>query len=316
MSAESFFDRVNFQGDPNDLVQKICDDYRLGEPASFSVPAMGYEDLNIALKTPRGPRFAKLFASSRTKKESRRIVGSIEKALNAGVIHPRIFVDHTGHPLHAVTGFGDPIWMVLMDYVDGGTVLESGKPLQGVERQRIIQQAALINSLDYYPARIHDSWAVVNLPAEFKHKREALTPSEDMVIKRVLDRFTQVPKKLPRAFVHGDIRSSNVMRSNNGNLYIIDFAVSNRQPRIVELAVLLTDLFYDLKNPISTYEWVVTEYQKHQKLTEEELDCLPIFIQASHAMNVLGAQYERAQGNTLNENNEWLRLGRLGLGID
>lgn len=105
------------------------------------------------------------------------------------------------------------------------------------------------------------------------------------------------------------------MRRIKGELSIIDFAVANWQPRIVELAVLLSDLFLNQANPTRALDWITNEYQKYHKLTLEELEYLPLFIRVSHAMNVLGASYERAQGNTLGENNEWLKLGRIGLGL-
>ena len=53
--------------------------------------------------------------------------------------------------------------------------------------------------------------------------------------------------KLEHSFVHGDIVSSNVMRDKNGKLWIIDYAVSNYLPRIVDLAVSAYNLCTDPK---------------------------------------------------------------------
>lgn len=137
------------------------------------------------------------------------------------------------------------------------------------------------------------------------------------VISPLVEEFRSIPlNDLPHAFVHGDTISSNVMKDKMGKLYIIDFSVSNWYPRIQQLAVLLCDLYFDSTNPevfMKKYRWAMDEYQKHTKLTTEELKALSVFAKAAYTMHVIGASYERSQGNTEGENNTWFSLGGKGL---
>jgi Ser/Thr protein kinase RdoA (MazF antagonist) len=317
MSSESFFNRVNFSGSPLELASQICTDYGIGQLQGFTVPPMGYEDLNIALRTSEGVYFAKVFSSFRDETAAKRYVTTMETVLNAGVNHPFLYRGPEGSNLHQIPAEGDHLRMVLMQYIDSGTVLENDQPLTIPERHHLIHQATVINSLDYRPKFVYDSWAIMNLPSQFDLKKTALSKEDELVIGHIADKFNDIPlSDLPSAFVHGDIRSSNVMKGNAGELHIIDFAVANWQPRVVELAVLLSEIFFDEANPTSDPSWVINEYQRYLKLSEEELKYLPLFVQVGHAMNVLGACYEKAQGNTLGENSEWLRKGRKGLGFD
>ncbi len=316
MVTEYSFDRINYQGSPSDLVTQICDDFKIGQLQFYLVPPMGYEDLNVALRTSEGEFFAKIFASSRDEADVRRYITTMEKVLNARITHPALYLAPDGTYLHEIPINNSPLRMVLMQFIDGGTILEGGRILTNQERQQLIQQTALINSLGYKPKPVYDSWAIVNFLAEFERKRHTLAPGEENVIGRVADQFNQVClTDLPQAFVHGDIRSSNAMRNTQGELYVIDFAVANWQPRIVELAVLLSELFFNPDHPQKTFDWVTSEYQKYAQLMPEEIALLPLFIQVGHAMNLLGASFEKAAGNTSKENNTWLQFGRNGLGL-
>ena len=121
---------------------------------------------------------------------------------------------------------------------------------------------------------------------------------------------------LPHAFVHGDILKTNVMKDKKSKLWIVDFAVSNYYPRILELAVLACNILFDPDSSAksqSNLEMAVAEYEKRIKLTDTEHRLLPLFIRAAHAMHLLSANYEKmANGNTSKENEYWLAQGRAG----
>lgn len=124
-------------------------------------------------------------------------------------------------------------------------------------------------------------------------------------------------KSLPTAFVHGDIIRTNVMRDENGKFYILDFSVANIYPRIQELAVLLCNILYDDKNPgafMDYYELALDEYKKKNELTKPEIETLPLYLKAAHAMHIIGAGREKYKKDNKSEENEyWLSKGRNGL---
>jgi Ser/Thr protein kinase RdoA (MazF antagonist) len=124
-------------------------------------------------------------------------------------------------------------------------------------------------------------------------------------------------KELPHCFVHGDMIATNVMKDKQGQLWIIDFAVSNYYPRIQEIAVLACNLLFDPVNKSKTknnLEIALEEYQRGIKLTDKELAALPTYIKLAHAMHILGGSHGNATGlSTPEENEHWIQEGREGL---
>jgi Ser/Thr protein kinase RdoA (MazF antagonist) len=93
--------------------------------------------------------------------------------------------------------------------------------------------------------------------------------------------------------------------------------VSNYYPRVQELAVLFCDLFFNEKDPSNyagNYQLGLEEYQKVLPLTQKELDILPLYTKAAHAMHIVNPIYlQKVEGNDAVENANWLNLGRTGL---
>ena len=83
------------------------------------------------------------------------------------------------------------------------------------------------------------------------------------------------------------------------------------------LAVLSCNLFFNpanKKNSQDNIEILLKEYQKAIKLTNEELNVLPIYIELAHAMHLLCANFDKVVNkNTSEENEYWLNQGRTGL---
>ena len=123
-------------------------------------------------------------------------------------------------------------------------------------------------------------------------------------------------QKLPHAFTHGDIISTNVMKDNNGKLWIIDFAVSNYLPRIIDLAVSSCNLCLnpndteDTKNKI---RMILNEYEKYNKLTSYEKEVFPILFDIANAMGILQLSHLMSKGEISEEDKFWYYESEKGL---
>ena len=120
---------------------------------------------------------------------------------------------------------------------------------------------------------------------------------------------------MPHCFVHGDIIDTNVIRSEGGKLYVLDFSVSNVYPRIQELAVMLCDILFnsdkDKFNEI--YIRTLRTYQNTTNLEEVEVNALPLYVQAAHAMHIIGSVKSAVKEGDSEENDHWMKVGREGL---
>ena len=100
---------------------------------------------------------------------------------------------------------------------------------------------------------------------EYGKIKRYLSKEDIGLIEPLVVRFSQVDIKiLPSCFVHGDIIDTNVIRSSEGKLYVLDFSVANIYPRIQELAVMLCDILFvpDKKKFQKVYDRTLAVYQK------------------------------------------------------
>ncbi len=314
---EDFKNRINYEGDIEVISKLICIDYSLGNFLSNKVVLLGYEDFNVILETSKGKYFVKIFANFRNENHCKRYIDIILSMVNNGVATPKIFKSKQGF-FHQITIDACKLRLCVLEYIKGSNLYDSNEKLSVNEIKFLAKQAALINTIDLKPEFVYDTWAISNFEKEFEKKLKYLSHSDSKLVENLLQEFNNLQSdKLPHCFVHGDIINTNVIKDKNSNLFIIDFSVSNIYPRIQELAVLACNILFDsenIKNTNNNLSIALEEYQKHIKLTEQELNVLPIYIKLAHAMHLLSANYEKfAKNNNSKENDYWLNLGRTGL---
>jgi len=317
MNKKTPVDRLNYSGDLGLVVDRLCRAYKIGTPENYYVIEMGYEDCNVAVEASRGKYVAKIFSKERTPEVISRYSTIMEKAIEAGVNHPFLEKTDDGGVVY-VDGMANGISMVLMKFIEGKTFLDMGRCPNNDELQAIIEQAAKINRIDHHPSFLFDSWAIPNIHKTFQKVRKFIQAEDLELVKKVLDQYDAIPLgNLPCCFVHGDFTKANVIKGDDGKMYIIDFSVSNWQPRIQEISVILANLLYDKDYSISLREkaeLVSGEYSKYDSLTSEERKYVYPYTLAGIAMEFMGAHQEKyINGNDSDETEFWINLGRDGL---
>lgn len=317
MKMSDFQKRISYEGELKKVVIKVAEDFGLGKCLNYRVVETGYEDLNIIVITDKGKYFVKMFATFRDNTGCKRYADIMLTVLEAGVNHPKLLKSSQGY-LYINNFEGMEIRLVVMKYINGKSLYDSGEKVSFEDTRFLVQQVALINQIGLKVPFVYDSWAIVNFLKEWKENEEVFPEKDKALIDPLSNKFSKLDvKSLPTAFVHGDIIRTNVMRDENGELYILDFSVANNYPRIQELAVLLCNLLYDDKNPgdfMDYYELSLDEYKKRNELTKLEVESLPLYLKAAHAMHIIGAGKEKYKENNKSEENEyWLSQGRKGL---
>ncbi len=292
---DDYLSRIDFQGDLSEVFKEVMQRQGLGSYEDHKLISTGYEDVNFKVDTDSVSFFIKIFASSRSDDECERFIEVTTAAIDAGVKHPQLL-----SPVIQKSG----LRLVVMEWLSGETFFDSGSYPSDDELIKIIEQAVLINSISIKPDFIYDSWALPNLAKEYNEWNHTLSDDDRNLIEPVVQEFSEVDlDALPQAFVHGDLISTNIMKTSDG-LYVLDFSVSNVYPRIQELAVLFCDVL------LGREELALDEYRKHIELTKEELDLIPIYTKAAHAMHILGASRAKTQGKIARENDYLLLKGR------
>jgi Ser/Thr protein kinase RdoA (MazF antagonist) len=317
MSSNSFQERIGYKGDLKSFFESVVGVYELGELLTFSPIMQGYEDFNIKVETSNGKYLFKLMSSSRSDEEIKQYVDIMQMAVDGGVSHPKIYASSHGN-LYTANLDGIEISLVVMEFIEGQDFYKLGIKPTDAEMKFIVSQATKINKIDFRPKYVYDSWAIPSFPKEYEAIKSKLDKDDLEYIAPLAHNFPGLEiDKLPHCFVHGDIIATNVIKDNNGKLYIIDFAVSNYYPRIQELAILLCGLLYinNKDKYLANYNLALDTYQQVIKLEQREIDILPTYIKLAHAMHIIGATREKLKGSELPENNFWLNSGQDGIRI-
>jgi Ser/Thr protein kinase RdoA (MazF antagonist) len=279
--------------------------------------SVGYEDCNVVIETLEAKYVAKIFSKGRKPGDIVRYVVMIEKAITAGVNHPPLIKTSNSKTIYTDDQV-DGVSMVLMRFIEGKTFFELDRAPNNHEQRAVLEQASIVNGIDYHPAYLFDSWAIPNIHTMFERVRTFIKPEDLKLVEWAMGQYATIPMDdLPHCFVHGDFTKANVLKGDDGKIYILDFSVANWYPRIQELAVIIANLCYD-KNDISSLrektDLVSENYSTFNELTEKEKQYLYPYVIAGVAMEFMGAHQEKyIKGNDTEETDYWLNLGRDGL---
>lgn len=207
--------------------------------------------------------------------------------------------------------------LCVFQYIDGKSFYDLNEIPTESEIKNIIEQMAHIHNAKLESDFIYDKWTITNFVKEYAEKGKYLDNKYNKIFESLVHKIASVKfEELPTSFVHGDIISSNVMKDSRHKLWIIDFAVSNYLPRIVDLAVTSCNLCLNpesIDKTISSTKMILEEYQKYNKLTDYELECFPLFYDLANAMGILQISYLNSLGETSEEDKFWLTESEKGL---
>jgi len=215
--------RIGYQGKLEEISLAICKDLCLGNFVKNKLILTGYEDYNFILETTNGKYFVKVFANSKTIGHCNRYINVMKTVLAAGVKTPKLIKNGTVY-LNKLKLNDANLRFCLLEYISGKDLFSLSKTLVDDEIRSIVNQAALINSIDIKPPFIYDPWAITNFKKEFKKKSKHLSTEDLSMLKLLIEEFDILRiHELPRCFVHGDLVRTNIMKDNNGEIWIIDY---------------------------------------------------------------------------------------------
>jgi len=304
-------------GDPvllRQLVESAVDLYSLGNCTRYSVINVGYEDCNILVRTPTGGYVLKMFSAVRAPEVAERTLMILEAAIAAGVRHPRLIRNRLQETLHRDAASG--IQFLVMEFVVGGDFYTLGRAPDTAELRSILEQTVRMHSIGMRPMFVHDPWAVQNLHLLYNDVRASVHPRDRPLVEQTIRAMSAIDHDaLPIRLVHGDLTKGNVLRSADGEIFLLDFAVANRYPRIQEIAVIAANLMHGCQAGLEQRVDLLCDiYSEWNPLSGTERDAAIRYALAATAMELLGAHYEIGRkGNDSAETRDVLEIGRCGL---
>lgn len=313
---EEFYERINLKSELSDLSKVICEKYNLGQYISEELILVGYEDFNFILSTSIGKFCVKIFNKDRTYEDIKKYIDRIELANSLNINTPKVY-NWDNSTLCEIVLNDTKFRLCVFQYIDGKSFYDLNEIPTEAEIKNIIEQMAHIHNAKLESDFIYDKWTITNFVKEYAEKGKYLDNKYNKIFESLVHKIASVKfEELPTSFVHGDIISSNVMKDSRHKLWIIDFAVSNYLPRIVDLAVTSCNLSLNpesIDKTIESTKMILAEYQKYNKLADYELACFPLFYDLANAMGILQISYLNSLGETSEEDAFWLSESEKGL---
>ena len=313
---QEFYDRINLNTNLDNISKEICKKYNLDDYISDELILVGYEDFNYILNTTKGKYCVKIFNKERTNKDVNNYIDRIDLAATLNINTPKVY-RVKNNCLQIIDINNNQYRLCVFEYVNGKSFYDLNEIPTEKEIKEIIKQMVYIHNSKLDSEYIYDKWTITNFIEEYKDKKNYLDKKYIDIFNKLTNRLEKVDfNKLVYSFVHGDIISSNVMKDKNNKLWIIDFAVSNYLPRIVDLAVTSCNLCLNPNSKVKTIEstkMILEEYQKYIKLNEYELETFPLFYDLANAMGILQISYLNSIGEASDEDKFWLEESEKGL---
>ncbi len=312
---QDFNKRIGLNTDLKNISELICNKYNLGNFVSNELITIGYEDYNYYLTTSKGKYCVKIFNKFRTNEDINNYLNRIRVVANSNINAPKPLL--VGGDISLSLDYENNHYDIcVFEYINGKNFFELKQKTSKYEIEELARQTAMINNLDIKPNFIYDTWAIINFEEEYKQKRIYLEKYYQKEFDNLLKELQNIDfDKLPKAFVHGDIINTNVMKDNNSKIWIIDFAVSNYLPRIIDLAVISCNMCLDESSEQTTIDNIttlLTEYNKYNQLTEYELQTFWTFYKLANAMHILQPIFIAKTEEDSEENQYWLNEGKIG----
>jgi len=313
--------RIVFKGEIEILLINALELYNLGTYVEHKVIETGYEDLNIKVETNKGVLLVKFFAQvgpySKNDADAVEYIQKIAAAMQEGICMPKLIKNLKDSYLSTVVIEGKEYKFCIQEFVQSIKNAE----LSLADIVSLAQSMAKLHNSTYCPAEYYDEWSVINFKKEYLKRKKNLEIPDKKLVRKV---FAEYKEKalidLPHSFVHADLIKSNIIKSKDNIIYIIDFSVAFFGPRILDIAVLASNVTFFPDNIAKSTKYLnifLNEYQKTHSLTPSELTTLPLLIKVCFAMYILNSSKEIANKNQFNdEDYYWREIGRNGLKLD
>ena len=299
--------RINLNIKLDELAKNVCNNYKIGEFKNCETIKIGYEDFNFILETDSGKFVVKVFNRNRLDEDCENLAKRASLPYEKGFSCPEIY--KCGQNLVYKTVINNVNYrLIVMEYINGKDFYSLKELPTDFELEQIAYEMAKLNAIEFNPPFIYDHWAIVNYAKEYKENIHLIKGTEKKLLDKALMLFNTVDfSKLKYGFVHGDIIKTNVLRDRGGRLYFIDFSVSNYLPRIVDIAVTIGDLCFDINDANETKrkaQLFLKAYESCARLSEYEKECLNKFLFCHQAITVLETTREKIVENNNSEENE------------
>lgn len=311
MEYRSIFERINNANNINEICKKVCSIYKVGEYVKHDIVEIGYEDFNVVLYTTIGRYFMKILNKDRTDEECERLANIYHIARENKINVPMMY-KNKNELVSKINIQNTKLRIILMEYIKGINMYESGRNLTLGEIEQVAYQAAELDKIDFKVKPYYDEWTLTNFSGEYEKKYNLICEEDKEIVDKVYKEFVKFDiESLPKSYIHGDIMNANLIKDGD-KIWFIDFSAVNYLPRIIELVVITYGIcvYNNREDSIKRLNHFLNKYNERNAITESEINAFPIILNSMGAISIMQASYIKATNQNFEENQYWLDKGK------
>lgn len=338
----SFLTEDNFE----QFLDEVCQNYNIGDKIEHDVIEIGYEDLNIIIKTTTGIYLLKVLNKDRTE-ENALWYTEVQKRTYEGLGEKtvEIYKNQLGDFLSTFNTEQGQVYYNLLKYFPSKNLYESGKDISvsnvaslvfdilsfGYQTPRLKEYLETVGD----DSRNYDPWSFENLITEYNDKSQYLTEEQrNLVLPFVAfwkdvteirgsewqeERRKEMIATLRRAPIQRDFISTNIL-SDGKDFKLIDHSIAGITYDFIDLAVFgcdtamikeMTDEEY-----IEMLKIIGYIYYKATNILGNNYNAYKHYMQLvgiQHSLHILNATYLKiVEGLDDPQNQYWIDLGERG----
>jgi len=271
-------------------LEKLLEQYDIGQPLSFKGIAEGIENSNFYLQTDRGAFILTLYEKRVAAEDLPFFLGLMEHLSEGGVHCPLPVKNQAGQALVQLNRRNTTIVTFLTGIAlrrpDAAHCAAAARVMAGLHKAG--QGFALTRANALGPA----GWRSL---AEAIHGADVIEDGLTALIHNGLEELVPAwPTSLPAGVIHADYFPDNVLFVGNEVGGVIDFYFACNDFYVYDLAIMLNSWCFELDGSynITKGQSVINAYRQQRPLSEAEIDALPVLMRGAALRFLLTRTYD------------------------
>lgn len=271
-------------------LERLLEQYDIGQPLSFKGIAEGIENSNFYLQTDRGAFILTLYEKRVAAQDLPFFLGLMEHLAQAGVHCPLPVKSRDGKALVHINRRSAAIVTFLTGIAlrrpDAAHCASAARTLAGLHQAGEGFELTRPNALG------PQGWRPL---AQSIHGADTIEEGLTTLINTALDELiSSWPIHLPAGVIHADYFPDNVLFVGNEVAGVIDFYFACNDFYVYDLAIMLNSWCFELDGSynITKGQSVINAYRQQRMLSEDEIDALPILMRGAALRFLLTRTYD------------------------
>jgi homoserine kinase type II len=271
-------------------LEKLLASYDIGSPRSFKGIAEGVENSNFHLQTDRGGYILTLYEKRVSRADLPFFLGLMEHLASHGIACPQPVRNRNGENWIELNG--KPA--ALLTFLDGVSLRkpEVGHCTLAGGALAKLHAAGADFALSRPNALSVAGWE--KLASDTRAKADSVQPGLADLIESTLNDMKRWPQGLPGGVIHADLFPDNVLFMDGRISGLIDFYFACNDALAYDIAVMLNAWCFEQDGSynITKGKNFLSAYGQHRKLTEAEVNALPMLARGAALRFLLTRLYD------------------------